>query len=384
MSFTERINPGKRKIHAEAIRRIENEFHIGIVEDYRLSADDLSNLYNALNVIFSYYGMDRRQDFLHGMKIVIKKETGDAENNIKGAYLAEKNEIWLSSKGLGSLVHELIHAIDFNFRSKDGEERASCINDDMKTFLRFMKASGVSARDISDFRKTFSAMTEMADGNAYLSRPSEILARMGAYSFWKDNRDICERNPFLKFRPESYKTNPHSEFGRSLCVFPFHRVDAIRYFVHHASREEAGLEFAPWHPAHQKQPTPDRDSAWYAEKRSKAEDIIGRYRKAAEDLDNAEYCIDNIEYYHTDEDIRNMQNALEKAEKEFVPARKEYQQCLSFFLDNIRDAEFHDRIAEIRSDCVPALLVAYLGDCENFASLEKQAEKEKNSIRKKE
>lgn len=159
-------------------------------------------------------------------------------------------------------------------------------------------------------------------------------------------------------------------------------LDAVRYFIHHASREEAGLEFAPWHPERQKQKVPEHDSAWYAEKRSKAEDIIGRYRKAAEDLDNAEYNIDNIKYYHTDKDIMDMRNALKKAEKEFVPARREYQRCISFFTDNIRDVEFHYRLAEIRSDCVPAILAAYLGDCENVLSLAKEEEQEKKHARR--
>lgn len=378
----ERINPRKREMHVAAISRIENEFHIGIVEDHRLSGSELSSLYDALDAIFNYYGIDRRQDFLHGVKIVIMKEEKGAGDKIKGAYLSEENEIRLFPKGLGSLVHEFIHAIDFNFRSRGGEERTSCINTDMKAFLRFLKASGVSTYNISDFCKTFSEMVEMADGNAYLARPSEILARMGAYSFWKDNRRICEMNPFLKFSPKSYKTNPHSKFGRSLCAFPFHRIDAVRYFIHHASREEAGLEFAPWHPERQKQKVPDHDYAWYAEKRSKAEDIIDRYRKAAEDLDNAEYNIDNIEYYHTDKDIMDMRNALKKAEKEFAPVRGEYQRCISFFMDNIRDAEFHYRLAEIRSDCVPTILAAYLGDCENVLSLAKEEEQEKKHARR--
>ena len=385
MRLLDKVFSSEKPAHNEAIKGIERDFNLRVVDrEARLRRNQIMALRDALSTIFSYYGISS-SEMPSGIKIVIKKSISDSENrknSIKGAFIHESNEIWLLSTDLSSLVHEFIHAVDFNFRNQRKGERASCINEDEKAFMRFLKASGVPSHEIADFRRTFAEMDDMAEGNAYLSRPSEKLARMGAYSFWKDNESICETNPFLRFFPVSYKTNEQSEFGRSLCMFPFHRIDAIRQFVHHAAREEAGFEFAPWHPEVHEHPVMNHESGWYEKRRNYVLDIANRYNTAIKNLNNAEYCIENIKYYHTDEDIMNMHNALEKARADLAPVEKEYQQCISFFLNEIGDKEFHERFDEIRSDCKLVLLSAYLGDCRNVASLCEEKAKEKTAKRK--
>ena len=362
-------------------KRIKKEFSVEVTEDSPLDLSQLTYLYKALGTVFDYYDINAADKALYGLKIaVVNRLINESGNTVKGRYDQTNNVILLLASDPGSLVHELIHAIDFNFRNKDKNGRKSFIMRSPKAFVRFLKASEVPRDDVADFIKTFQEMRNVDD--EYLSRPSEILARGGAYSFWRDNENACADNPFLRFSPEAYKINESSIFGRSICQFPFHKIEAVRQFVHHAAREEAGLEFAPWHPEVHERPVMNHESGWYEKSRNYVLDIANRYNTAIENLSNAEYCIENIKYYHTDEDIMNMRNALEKARADLAPVEKEYQQCISFFLNEIGDKEFHERFDEIRSDCKLVLLSAYLGDCRNVASLGDEKAKEKTAKRK--
>lgn len=381
MQFWERINPRRKEICNDMRKRIKKEFSVEVTEDSPLDLSQLTYLYKALGTVFDYYDINAADKALYGLKIaVVNRLTNESGNTVKGRYDQTNNVILLLASDPGSLVHELIHAIDFNFRNKDKNGRKSFIMRSPKAFIRFLKASDVPRNDVADFIKTFQEMRNVDD--EYLSRPSEILARGGSYSFWRDNENACADNPFLRFSPEAYKINESSIFGRSICQFPFHKIEAVRQFVHHAAREEAGLEFAPWHPEVHERPVMNHESGWYEKSRNYVLDIANRYNTAIENLSNAEYCIENIKYYHTDEDIMNMRNALEKARADLAPVEKEYQQCISFFLNEIGDKEFHERFDEIRSDCKLVLLSAYLGDCRNVASLCEEKAKEKTAKRK--
>lgn len=369
-------------------QRIREDFSINVKAKTRLSEAEWQKLYEALDVIFRYYDLPRDLNAKIGISIEIHQRLykpgfrRGEENEIGGYFSHNENVVAISMEKPGSLVHELVHAVDFNFRNnaQDQRTRKSYIAKNEKAFAQFLKASGISRYDVSDFEKTFCEMASVDDN--YLSLPSEILARMGAYSFWQDNEEICARNPFLNFAHKAYAINEDSEFGRSICQFPFHKIEAVRQFVHHAAREEAGLEFAPWHPEVHERPVMNHESGWYEKSRNYVLDIANRYNTAIENLNNAKYCIENIKYYHTDEDIMNMRNALEKARADLAPVEKEYQQCISFFLNEIGDKEFHERFDEIRSDCKLVLLSAYLGDCRNVASLGEEKAKEKTAKRK--
>lgn len=363
------------------LAKIKREYFIEVSEKSKLSLEQIAALYKALDIIFDYYGISRTRDSLSGLKIVINESLEDNDGNpARGKYERVNNTIFLSQNNPGSLVHEFIHAVDFNFRSSGKSERESYITENEKAFIRFLKASGTSRHDIADFLKTFREMESVND--PYLSLPSEIFARMGAYSFWQDNEEICARNPFLNFAYKAYAINEGSEFGRSICQFPFHKIDAVRQFVHHAVREEARLKFVPWHPEHRNRPTLDYDLPWYTEKKAQASGIGPRYNEALESLINAEKEIASIDYRYTDEEIRDAENNFQKAQKVFSLVEKEYWQCVSFFRNSVHDEEFRNLLDEIRDDCKVDLILAYLRDCENVLSLEKEEEQEKKHARK--
>lgn len=362
------------------LAKIKREYFIEVSEKSKLSLEQIAALYKALDIIFDYYGISRTRDSLSGLKIVINESLEDNDGNpARGKYERVNNTIFLSQNNPGALVHEFIHAVDFNFRSRRKSERESYITENEKAFVRFLKASGTSRHDIADFLKTFREMESVND--PYLSLPSEILARMGAYSFWKDNKESCEENPFLAFSPDSYKINILSEFGRSVCQFPFHQIDAVRQFVHHAAREEAGLQFAPWNPSCHENHLPEYNIKWYTESKETASEVRRRYAEATENLINAESEIEGIDYYHTPEDIDLMETNLVKAQKDHAAADAEYRQCISFLCNSIRNPEFRSRLGEMRYDCRIDLALTYLQDCENVLSLEKEKEKEKTHVR---
>ena len=360
----------------EICKRIYSEFGIEVLlRTKEAKAETLKDLFSALKIISSYYGFESDSLRDNGIRIAIEDDVYDRglffrkEHPINGEYVHRTHTIRLPVSHPGSLVHELIHAVDHGFRNPGMKRRTLYSDIDSIGFLDFMKQCGVPEKDILDFQDVFGSLSKPYDD--YLSLPSEIVARIGAYSFWKDNKSVCKDNPFLSFFPSNYVFDmADPDRRRDVVQFPFHSVIAMRYFIHHAAREASGKPFERWEL--NAADAPEHDGKWYKAKRAMLEDPEYSRNIAVDMIEG--YCDDiekkdPAERDYTKEDA---QKGIGIEIENLVTANRRKEQAFNAVMNRFEDAELQERMRRTHAPERYELLRRYVSDCEKFATIEKR------------
>lgn len=353
---------------------IYSEFGIKVAATTNVSPSALSDLQEALGVIYRYYGLSERFGRKSGIEILLEKAVYENSsfffrgNEINGMYEYGTNTIHLPVGHPDALVHELIHAIDYSFRNPAMNRDSTFIDDAGRNALTgFLRRRGVPENDIIDFENSYDRMSDNI--SMYLRMPSEIVARMGAYSFWNDNKEACEGNPFLKF---SYA--PYTELDRktgsikAIDQFPFHSIDAVRLFVHHASRDIAREKPDRWHPPFSEDFASEHDSEWY--------------RKAWYRLDDARYSVNDAERiirensnairsspHMPDDDRKWHEDAIRRARLQLPSATENLESTIALLSRDVMTDELQERVLNLERDDGIRLAISFLKECQGFSLL---------------
>lgn len=356
---------------------IYSEFGIKVAATTSVSPSALSDLQEALGVIYQHYGLSKNFGRQSGIEILLEKAVYENSsfffrgNEINGMYEYGTNTIRLPVTSPGALVHELIHAIDYIFRNPTRDRSLTFIDDSGKdAFERFLKKRGAGEKIILDFEDVYKRM--QGSMSEYLKTPSEIIARMGAYSFWNDNEEACEDNPFLKFSYAPYaELNRKTGSIKTIDQFPFHSIDAVRLFVHHASRDIAKEKPERWHPSFSREFAATHGSEWY--------------RKAWHRLASVSYAVSNAKREIREngdviknkpkmpaEDRRWYEDAIRRAQKELPMAKENKDAFVSFLAQEVMTEELQERMLNLSKDDRSGLVVSYLQECQTAARLREQ------------
>lgn len=379
----------------DIIRRIQTRFHVDVVLRVSMTAAEMLKLYSALEKICKYYGIDSIPCSKEPLRIILKKKVWSSnslfhfrEHPIDGLFEYGTNSIHLPADHPGALVHELIHAIDYAFRNPSMNRSLTFIDDSGKDALvRFLKKRGAGEKVILDFEDAYKRM--QGSMSEYLRTPSEIIARMGAYSFWNDNKEACEDNPFLKFSYAPYtELNEKTGSIKTIDQFPFHSIDAVRLFVHHASRDIAREKTDRWHPPFSEDFASEHDSEWY--------------RKAWYRLDDARYSVNDAERiirensnaissspHMPDDDRKWHEDAIRRARLQLPSATENLESIIALLSRDVMTDELQERILNLERDDGIRLAISFLQECQGFSLLrekhperaqKRQTERERQEI----
>lgn len=367
----------RKKAHDEKIEQLITDIYSDFGIRVEVSATDpsvrmLSNLYDALDLVHEYYGIPYRSPSVKGLAIVIEEEVYADKTFFRkgkivdGMYSSHDRSIHLPASHPGAFVHEFIHAIDYRLRadSKAYGDMEPYSGKGAEGLRNFLEEKNVSEKDIADFNDVFGRMHNVLA--EYLRLPSEIIARMGAYSFWKDNEEECAHNPFLHFSYAPYKmVNKKTHKEKIIDQFPFHSIAALRYFVHYASAETSRQPYQEWHPANQVAFAFAHSSEWYHE-------LCDELLDARIDASSAD---------------ENMHTAPNEAAKENLFFMKNnLRSKLSSCMLKVESEELNRRVSAMKSAFDKAeVVINYLDESRNVAFLnEREAKKAKARKRIKE
>lgn len=357
------------------VQKISQRFHVDVVMRTSVSNNMLRDLYVALSKICEYYGVSSIPHAKKQLKIILEKEVRMSDSffrfgrhPINGRFDYETNAIHLPVGHPDALVHELIHAIDYAFRNPAMNRDSTFIDDAGRDALTgFLRRRGIPENDIIDFENSYDRMSDNI--SMYLRTPSEIIARMGAYSFWNDNKEACEGNPFLKFSYAPYmELNEKTGSIKTIDQFPFHSIDAVRLFVHHASRDIAREKPDRWHPPVSEDFASEHNSEWY--------------RKAWYRLDDARYSVNDAERrirensdairsspHMPDDDRKWHEDAIRRARLQLPSATENLESIIALLSRDVMTNELQERILSLERDDGIRLAISFLKECQGLSLL---------------
>lgn len=373
------VQDDKRK---EIINDIRLRFGIKVADRAGTSPRRLNWLRQALGIMCNYYGISPDSMKLNGISIIIEETVYDGRTFFKegdivdGLFDSKARSIHLTANSPNALVHEFIHAVDYAFRSGERQRWTSYTEADGKRdihrslngFASFLAESDAPERDVEDFVETYKIMQEEKDAEGYLTLPSEIVARMGEFSFWNDNKEACAGNPFLSFSYEPY----HEAEDVLVERFPFHSVNAIRYFVHHAAREIAKEPPERWHPAPQSEFAPEHGAQWYREKWYKLYEARHNVQERLDTIEGQAWAIKN-DAFLDEEKRRDKEKMIRDAKEELPGLKKTLAQTAISLMREIENPDLNARLlmlkpANSRIDGI----IFYMRECQTAARLREQ------------
>ena len=368
--------------HAQDINDIYSRFGIAVSVRTKLHAQALSDLYDALEVMSDYYGIAPKSMGLNGISIIIEKRVYDGRTFFKegdvvdGLFDSKTRSIHLTAKRPNALAHEFVHAVDYAFRSGERQRWTSYTETDGKRdihrslngFASFLAESDVPERDVKDFVETYKIMQEEKDAEGYLTLPSEIVARMGEFSFWNDNKEACAGNPFLNFSYEPF----HEAEDVLVERFPFHSVNAIRYFVHHAAREIAKEPPERWHPVPRSEFAPEHGTQWYREKWYKLYEARHNVQERLDTIEGQAWAIKN-DAFLDEEKRRDKEKMIRDAKEELPGLKKTLAQTAISLMRKIENPDLNARLSMLKpaSSRIDGIIF-YMRECQTAARLREQ------------
>lgn len=362
------------------IADIYSRFGISVNVRTDISINTLPDLYDALDTMHNYYGIEPLQLGLNGLSIVIEKKVyiDDKTQRFRkhevaeGIYDPETDAIYLAVDNLDALVHEFIHAVDYAFCADDRTKAEPYSNLDIEEnrtpdgIISFLRERHATENDIMDFQNTFKRMRNSK--TRYLSTPSEILARMGEYSFLKDNASECERNPFLHI-----SCNPYSISERVIVnQYPFHSIAAVRQFIHHAIRDIAKEPPSRWIPPAHCAFMLKHSAEWY---RNAWDEL---YEKRT-DISLAETSIQEAQLTSSDFDSdRKIQEKTQKTKDCLSDMRNSLKKNSIISMNQAGSPELVSRVSVLIPDSSKVdAIISYLAECRDVAIFRERDSNEK-------
>lgn len=382
MRLRERIKSLQSKQHVQDIARIYSAFGIKVVVRTDILPDTLANLYDALALMCQYYGIEPHLAGMNRLGIVIEERVYDGRTFFKrgvlvdGLYTPDTNLIHLTASNPNALVHEFIHAVDQAFRPEGRRGQKSFIDADtgnsiyggLKGFISFLHECDVPGRDVTDFEKTYDAMRQFGDG--YLRMPAEVIARMGEFSFWNDNKEECENNPFLRFSCSPYYLD---DDRKAVNRFPFHSVEAIRHFIHHAVWEISGKTPIRWAPDRRTEFLTERSAEWYRSAWYGLDDADGKAKEAEDAIRYQRRAIDE-DAYMTDEKREDRERQIRNASRQIFRLKKTRTDMADRLAAEVGNPALDKRLSALYPDESKAeAVITYLRECQTAARLQEQA-----------
>ena len=367
---------------AKIIEDIRSRFGINVYPRTAVSFQFLRWLQEALDLMCEYYGIDGRTLGMNGVGIVIENTVFDGKTLfnkgtvVDGLYTPDTNLIHLTASNPNALVHEFIHAVDQAFRPEGRRGQKSFIDADagnsiyggLKGFISFLRECDVPGRDVTDFEKTYDAMRQFGDG--YLRMPAEVIARMGEFSFWNDNKEECENNPFLRFSCSPYYLD---DDRKAVNRFPFHSVEAIRHFIHHAVWEISGKTPTRWAPDRRTELLTERSAEWYRNAWYGLDDADGKAKEAEDAIRYQRQAIDE-DAYMTDEKRKDRERQIRNASRQIFHLKKTRADMAGRLAAEAGDPALDKRLSALYPDESKAeAVITYLRECQTAARLQEQA-----------
>lgn len=367
---------------AKIIEDIRSRFGINVYPRTAVSFQFLRWLQEALDLMCEYYGIDSRTLGMNGVGIVVENTVFDGKTLfnkgtvVDGLYTPDTNLIHLTASNPNALVHEFIHAVDQAFRPEERGGQKSFIDADagnsiyggLKGFISFLRECDVPGRDVTDFEKTYDAMRQFGDG--YLRMPAEVIARMGEFSFWNDNKEECENNPFLRFSCSPYYLD---DDRKAVNRFPFHSVEAIRHFIHHAVWEISGKTPTRWAPDRRTELLTERSAEWYRSAWYGLDDADGKAKEAENAIRYQRQAIDE-DAYMTDEKRKDRERQIRNASQQIFLLKKTRTDMADRLAAEIGNPALDKRLSALYPDESKAeAVITYLRECQTAARLQEQA-----------
>lgn len=367
---------------AKIIEDIRSRFGINVYPRTAVSFQFLRWLQEALDLMCEYYGIDSRTLGMNGVGIVVENTVFDGKTLfnkgtvVDGLYTPDTNLIHLTASNPNALVHEFIHAVDQAFRPEERGGQKSFIDADagnsiyggLKGFISFLRECDVPGRDVTDFEKTYDAMRQFGDG--YLRMPAEVIARMGEFSFWNDNKEECENNPFLRFSCSPYYLD---DDRKAVNRFPFHSVEAIRHFIHHAVWEISGKTPTRWAPDRRTELLTERSAEWYRSAWYGLDDADGKAKEAEDAIRYQRRAIDE-DAYMTDEKRKDRERQIRNASRQIFHLKKTRADMADRLAAEVGDPALDKRLSALYPDESKAeAVITYLRECQTAARLQEQA-----------